>query len=319
MMGSKLHDCLTQILALDEGSADIRTKGDNTLYRISLAHLFSLMHALAILEIKGEALDGLTSERHEPVSTCRSTLVALFPYLGALCSSKRSQQGTSTRVLVLGGVHPTELDRLRVLRPSAWLSSVGLRLAYTAERRALRHKLDQSIVSRILSELGDGLGHCAAAKTVSTVQVPYPLFELMRVSKYLIIGLIPTVMLTFTSSLITACLACFVGATLLVAIHEVSEEMEEPCGGDANDLPLLEMHEEFNEVTFALASQRPAELDEFGDVQAAAIQVSARAHARERDSRFRAPDALCPTARAAAPQSLTATRNARDGLLARRR
>jgi len=74
---------------------------------------------------------------------------------------------------------------------------------------------------------------------------------------------LPLLIASQSQSVASVLTASVVASVLFVSLLEVSEELESPFGEDANDLPLLALHADFNLVIKELALRRTVDVDEY--------------------------------------------------------
>jgi len=102
------------------------------------------------------------------------------------------------------------------------------------------------ILSRIFQNLSNGLTAFHSASIVQ--EVPYP-FPYMQTTEMLLIThfmLTPMVMCVLTNTPLWAGVFSFCATFSLWSLNTIATELEDPFGGDANDLPMLEMQHDLN-------------------------------------------------------------------------
>ena len=112
------------------------------------------------------------------------------------------------------------------------------------------------IVSRCYQELSDGSLGFREAYKVAAVPYPLALAQIMYALRYVFVFLMPLMIHKFTQDpLLTPVLASLIGLGYL-SINIVAIELENPFGRDANDVPLVDQHEQFLEDLFCLFYSR---------------------------------------------------------------
>jgi len=257
---------------------------DRLAFRDNVAHLFSLLHAVAVLEIKEcwetSCLCEEAPEQPYPFST---TLSAMFPVCQRL-ADRVTPRAHRLRVEVLGGVHAQELAPLEKIRDHAWVEIISLRIVRVLTDRIRAGGLDMPppITARIFQEISDGVLACTNAQKIAQVPFPYALFELMRYIKWYFICSVPVAIVSFTHSVVVAVTFSFLSSLLLVALNEVAEELEDPFGEDANDLPLLDEHQRFNEIIHEMVLQERLMIDQQGTPENMAHQERVKRSLKKR-------------------------------------
>ena len=108
------------------------------------------------------------------------------------------------------------------------------------------------IVSRIFQELSNGLLAYNNATKMKEIPVPFAFVQFNAILQLFFVFTAPFVIASFTSSGASDALSAFfsVAASCIVvggfiALWLVANELEDPFGYDANDMPMLHYHEEF--------------------------------------------------------------------------
>lgn len=183
------------------------------------------------------------------------------------------------QVEVLGGIDTLERTTFQSLRDHAWVELISLRLHRVLSDRIRAGGLDlpAPIVARIFAEISEGIIACTAAQKIAQISFPYPFFEIMRYIKWYFVLTVPLAIVSFTNVPAVAYAFSFLSSLFLVSLIEVSEELEDPFGEDANDLPLLDLHREFNEVLHSMFHERTLDVDVASTPACKAYQVRAAA------------------------------------------
>jgi len=117
-------------------------------------------------------------------------------------------------------------------------------------------KIAPPILSRVFNELGNGIVNLNNARKITEFPIPFPLAQMITVM-LLFHAIVTTVMCAamldtwFFSGLIT-----FVVITAFWSINYIAVELEMPFGGDANDLPLHFMQQDYNNSLRTLMDRR---------------------------------------------------------------
>lgn len=261
-MREKWLNAVLQLVAFDEKAparGSIPGFGDaHSVFRAQLAHLVSLMHAVSVLEIKQhwnvECLNPSAHQRNEG-DELRAASAALCPQFRALLLTSAHR----TRMLcikVLGAPDALELKELEGVTHGAWVQMVALRVHRLVVTRSKAGGLDvpPPVLARAIAALTEGVDACMHAQKIAAMPFPYPLYEMMRYMKLYFLATAPLVMISFTNIWAVAVGASFASTLVLAALLEVAEELEQPFGEDANDLPLLDLHRDFNHAVLHLTT-----------------------------------------------------------------
>ena len=102
------------------------------------------------------------------------------------------------------------------------------------------------IVSRIFQELSSGLLFYNNATKMKEVPVPFPYVQLNAFLLNLFsLLLCPIAIASFTQVLWLSLAMAFITVCSFYAVFAVANELEDPFGSEANDMPMLEYHEEY--------------------------------------------------------------------------
>jgi predicted membrane chloride channel (bestrophin family) len=118
----------------------------------------------------------------------------------------------------------------------------------TIDREGLL-KMPPPVQARVHAKLSEGLQHYHDAYTIASVPYPFPLAQLSMFFMGIFTILTPIVVEKFTQSqsgLLTPILA-FILTVGYWGLNRVADELENPFGEDANDLPLLDFCEMYNQ------------------------------------------------------------------------
>mmetsp|Transcript_8825 Transcript_8825/g.22489 ORF Transcript_8825/g.22489 Transcript_8825/m.22489 type:complete len:343 (+) Transcript_8825:2-1030(+) len=245
---------------------DHRKCSNSRSWRMSVAHLFSLLHAVTTLELKQmRMLEVIVDKEPYAKTTCAGLVSAMFPWARALLVPIEVRH-LELQVEVIGGIEPEEQLALEASGfKSGWIHFVHVRLLRVLVARSRAGGLDMPppIVSRLFSQLELGVEAAVLAQMISHTPFPYPFYELMRWMKWYFVLTLPLLIASQSQSVASVLTASVIASVLFVSLLEVSEELEDPFGEDANDLPLLALHADFNFVIKELALRRTLDVDEY--------------------------------------------------------
>lgn len=180
-MRSKWVDAFTQVVAFDEAITSKDKPPPNPSvadFRVLLAHLFSMMHACAVLEVK-KLWDVRCFTADMPSREVRrhSALAAALPWLKR-CVEKPVERHELIKAEVLGGVASSEQEELRVAG-RGWVEFMHLRIVRVISDRIVSGGLAMPppILSRIFQELSTGTLMCTGAQKISQIPFPFPFYE----------------------------------------------------------------------------------------------------------------------------------------------
>mmetsp|Transcript_105021 Transcript_105021/g.296759 ORF Transcript_105021/g.296759 Transcript_105021/m.296759 type:complete len:492 (-) Transcript_105021:62-1537(-) len=161
---------------------------------------------------------------HDPMGT---GIHDKLHYLGSSSTAER---------VILGEAHD------KVLLVSGWICESVTRAACTGLL-----KVPPPIVTRIYQEVSNGmLAYNDALHMVVIVPFPFPFAQMLTL---LLLGwtvLAPFMVLQFTRHVVFSPILTSMIVFGFIGIDSIARELENPCGDDANDLPLLGMHKDFN-------------------------------------------------------------------------
>jgi len=225
------------------------------------------MHGCAILSTKRIWDVTCLDETHVEKQRSRTAvLTAMFPVVRALLC-RRKTRARRTHLEILGGLEEDEkLQLMRVAPQRAWTETIYQRLVrmVTLRERQGGLPVPPPVLARIYADLSAGLAASSRAACIANVPFPYPLYELLRWIKWYFVVTCPLVIVALSTNVSAAIAAVFLSSLFFVSLLEVAEELEDPFGEDANDLPLLALHKEFNDLVHALVVRRPLDVDSAG-------------------------------------------------------
>eukprot|EP00421_Protoceratium_reticulatum_P020911 CAMPEP_0168385010 /NCGR_PEP_ID=MMETSP0228-20121227/14704_1 /TAXON_ID=133427 /ORGANISM="Protoceratium reticulatum, Strain CCCM 535 (=CCMP 1889)" /LENGTH=420 /DNA_ID=CAMNT_0008398191 /DNA_START=74 /DNA_END=1336 /DNA_ORIENTATION=+ len=161
-------------------------------------------------------------------------------------------QSTEEERLVLSQVHD------KVLVVASWICE-------TVTRKVLlgQLKVPPPIVSRVYQEMSNGMLAFHNAMMVVIVPFPFPFAQMLT---YLLFGfaiLAPFMVLQFTRSMVFSPILTCISVFGYFGTDAIAKEIENPFGDDANDLPLLAMHKDFNNSLRELLIPPPHMISEY--------------------------------------------------------
>jgi len=110
------------------------------------------------------------------------------------------------------------------------------------------------IATRMFQELSNGMLGFNAAYKIRDTPFPFPYVQLITLSLLILCLTAGFVVSFFIDSLIFASGFAFMAVGCYFAINEVAVELEDPFGGDINDLPMITYQHEFNSRLMMIAA-----------------------------------------------------------------
>lgn len=277
-MSTKWYDAAVQVCAFDElatGEAERAGPG----FRAHAVHLFSLMSACGLLELKHENLSVFTQPRRGDGRRAWVKSRMLRRVLGL--APLPPDFGGRDAVEVLGGFLDDELEHLARHEPN-FVDCVMARLVRLISVRLKDGGLNMPppIVSRIYQELSNGSLGFHQAHKIARVPFPFPYAQLLSIMKIYFIVTVPLAVVCFTSDAAFAIFMSAFTSLIFSCLNEVALELEDPFGNDANDLPLQEMHSSFNHALEHLLHIQPPESDSVKGAELMTLQSGIRTVSR---------------------------------------
>jgi len=272
-MSSKWDDAAMQVAAFEE----VSKKDDSFQFAYGALHLFTLMHGLAIMSLRGDTdLSHLVPE-----------LPPSDPYAssGCLpCGSKDdnddNDEETREYLLLLHKMTDWERESLQQCNNKTYLVMTWLTRLIT-----LRHVCEGGlavpppILSRSYQVLSDGVGAFMQARKIKETPFPFPYAQLVVAVLLVFTFTAPVVVARYVKSIAFSTVLSVVATAASVALNEVAKEIEDPYGFDANDLPLKSLHDQFVSRISSLTHKHDPEM--FADVLPPKELVDAYLEARE--------------------------------------
>lgn len=107
-------------------------------------------------------------------------------------------------------------------------------------------KIPPPVISRVFQQLSNGMQAFHQALMVVIVPFPFPFAQMLS---YLLLGFMimsPFLVLQLTRSVIFSPILTFIGVFGYFGTDSIAKEIENPLGEDANDLPVLRLHTDYN-------------------------------------------------------------------------
>lgn len=231
------------------------------LFRVRIAHWFSLMSCLAFATLRARQIISLSGVPIQEMFAGPDDEEVVKTFAGDAIANTGSQSShTEPEMPVIrapGGDLP-ELD-LMVLSAPSRLETQLLEIAtdkvntiylwitqgIIEEVRAKTLDTAPPIVSRVFQELSNGKLGFAQAHRVAMVPFPFPFAQMISVLMVITLAVMPLYIELFTQNPIMSPLLCFVCPLCYMGLNRVAVELEEPFGTDWNDVDIEIRHHEF--------------------------------------------------------------------------
>merc|ERR1719171_827585 len=119
------------------------------------------------------------------------------------------------------------------------------RLIVDGERKGLM-KIAPPILSRTYQQLGNGIVNLNNARKITDFPIPFPLSQMIAFMLFFHWLVTPIIAATTMQTWYWAFMLSFIVSFCYWTINYIAVELEQPFGDDVNDLPLVEMQEDFN-------------------------------------------------------------------------
>jgi len=247
----------------------------HTEFLSEMVHLFSLLHALALMHLRRDnELDNLQEVASSDERAGTSVLASTAPLLEVRRSTwvrKFSEEHVKTqfrlkRLPVLGRLRPEELSTLKeeVGCDSPSLVRVTMLESWVFRRLVARQKYEPAgdsgktsppILSRLYQVISDGhMGFSQAAKVAET-PFPFPYHNLLRIFLWMFSTFVPFVVNAKLFDHGARFIMNFTVVWAHFALCEVGDNLEDPFTPyDANDLPLELVQYNFNARLLSLST-----------------------------------------------------------------
>jgi len=110
------------------------------------------------------------------------------------------------------------------------------------------------ILTRVFQELGSGLVHYREALQIVIWPFPFPYAQMCVVLLSVYMVITPVVVCLWATSPWVCAGFTFASVVCMKGLDLVASELQNPFGEDANDLPMVEMHVEFNQMLTMLVN-----------------------------------------------------------------
>eukprot|EP00929_Paragymnodinium_shiwhaense_P002748 TRINITY_DN10302_c0_g1_i2.p1 TRINITY_DN10302_c0_g1~~TRINITY_DN10302_c0_g1_i2.p1 ORF type:complete len:583 (+),score=84.68 TRINITY_DN10302_c0_g1_i2:107-1855(+) len=187
------------------------------------------------------------SKRKQEVDSFQHFLVRLMSMLFAASLQSISTANCDFRTLGDFGIDKTHLAYLdRAHDKTEVLLNWVQRLVVQNHGNGVL-SVPPPILSRVFQELGNGVRELQSAHRLQTCPFPFPYAQAISLFLILNWGLLPVIAGFFVPQLGGAALLTFCTVFSMWSINYIAAELEMPFGSDPNDLPLVELQEDFNE------------------------------------------------------------------------
>mmetsp|Transcript_71805 Transcript_71805/g.162949 ORF Transcript_71805/g.162949 Transcript_71805/m.162949 type:complete len:415 (+) Transcript_71805:148-1392(+) len=242
---------------------EVQPKGLNHVeFFVQVVHLFSLMHALALMHLRCDTDLGnidcspLPKLSHMDGPPTHSSSKSSLTDFVAKDVWKASH---SLKLKVLGGLLEEERRALQIDEeghPSSSAARVAQVESWIMRRLTARQKYEPAgdmgktappILSRMVQVVSDGnLAFSQAAKVAET-PFPFPYHNIISLFLWMLLFTVPFVINSKVSSIPARALITFTGVWAYFSLAEVGDNLEDPfLPYDPNDLPLEAIHHSFN-------------------------------------------------------------------------
>jgi predicted membrane chloride channel (bestrophin family) len=156
---------------------------------------------------------------------------------------------SKTKLRVLGSITADERNALERMNDPVEVISYWLSLSFTQMRQDNWLAVHPAICSRVYQELSKGsLGYWQASKLIA-IPFPFPFAQMVTLQLCLLVFLFPVMVSSVIHDELDfkwlAPLFSWLGVASYFGLNIVAVEIEMPFGDDANDLPLVALHEMF--------------------------------------------------------------------------
>jgi len=194
----------------------------------NLVHLFTLMHAVALQELREDMDMGhfcqTITEEHRDVQELTGNHPVL-PVYGELQSDEAEM---------------LEDAEDRVYAVMTWITH-----DWVVRKKQGGIRVPEPVLSRAFQSLSDGHQAFMQAKKIQETPFPYPYAQLVTMLLAINAVTAPLMVAAYVDDTLLAVSLSFIATIVSVSLDEVAKEIEDPYGFDANDLPLSNLHEEY--------------------------------------------------------------------------
>lgn len=237
------------------------------------AHLLSLLSAVAMSTLRND-LEGAESplstfkpgapwphvdpddygadlRKDWTMSTHRTWTVVKYLFGASRTPFSRTLYNAARPFRVVGGVSDAEIDVLQAARgPLAKVALCTLWLQEYMSREYIAGstgKVAPPIISRMYQFTSDGMIGYNQARKVAYIPFPFPHAQITSLFVLVATGFLPVLFLSFVEGEALGFILNLFTVMCFAGLHEVARELENPFQNVPNDLPLNNMHAQFNE------------------------------------------------------------------------
>ncbi|GKY97579.1 hypothetical protein MPSEU_000716400 [Mayamaea pseudoterrestris] len=184
--------------------------------------------------------------------------VTLVMYLLGFSRSKASRTlyNAARPLRVVGGVSDAEVALLQAARgPMAKVALVSMWLQEFITREHLSGstgKVGAPIIGRLFQYISDGMLGYNMARKVAYIPFPFAHAQITSLFVLVVIGVMPLLMLSFVTNEIFGALLNFVTVCCFCGLDSVAKELEDPFFNPPNDIPVNNLHAQFNEAIMTM-------------------------------------------------------------------
>lgn len=253
------------------------------LFRVRMAHWFTLMACLVFGTLRGRGLKSLRSLEIRPVypldaeattfSKRRSeasqasfhkppprvnALGGMVPAASIQSDDPRVKQKASIKKLAAATgrdhfvvLHAPSIEEVALLEPSSdKVNTICLWIfqAIMIEVRAKTLDAPPPIVTRVFQEISAGMLGFQQAFKVSMVPFPFPFSQIMALILAVLYVTFPFFIDSFTKNIIMTPVMCFVVPMCYCSLNQLSIELEDPFSYSVNDIEIEHMNLEFVQI-----------------------------------------------------------------------
>eukprot|EP00930_Biecheleria_cincta_P083301 TRINITY_DN7289_c1_g1_i1.p1 TRINITY_DN7289_c1_g1~~TRINITY_DN7289_c1_g1_i1.p1 ORF type:complete len:554 (-),score=50.60 TRINITY_DN7289_c1_g1_i1:156-1817(-) len=125
------------------------------------------------------------------------------------------------------------------------------------------------ILSRVFQDLGNGIVQLEKIRNISEIPFPFPYAQMVAVMLVVHWLVTPTLAVVYLDSTIWAGVICFLLTGAMWSLIYIAQEIDQPFGDDANDLPVRDMMDDFNRALLDMLHENSVAIPEFqwtGDI-----------------------------------------------------
>lgn len=257
-----------------KGFASIQGKRTPPLFLQELAHLSSLLTAVALSTLRND-MEGFESPLgiYEPGQKwpevdpnkdemlrkkgLKAFLAMVKNFMGVgLTAEQRSEHNAAQPLPVIGGVSDAEIRFLQIARgPYAktqlcfnWLSEFIIREQLAGSLGLV----GPPIISRIFQFLGDGMIYYNHARKIMSIPFPFGHAQISIIFVVFMVAVIPYLMHHEVEQTTVGAILTFLTVLCIQGTNEVARDLENPFRNFPNELPLVNFQAQFNEALITM-------------------------------------------------------------------